>query len=269
MRTPSVYILAILVAATGAFGIGDWVVSSFNVPSGCTSPIGLAYDDTYLYVTDMADREIYVLTETGSQVDSFTVGSTPEWFTGLTYGGGSLWAVGVGNVSVYEINPSNGNILSSFSLEASNSSPHSVTYFGGELYVSNSASANPYIYVYNTSGALQNSFLSYAKYPAGLDIIENAGTDYIFNLGSADGYFVLHELDGTPRPEFTYYTSSPDSGNYGGDIVFEESAFSGGADPSAHLWHVNMSENSVYYLQVEWATGIRSASLGEIKALFR
>ncbi|MCP4231411.1 MAG: hypothetical protein GY771_14855 [bacterium] len=266
MKTTLIYILAFFAAATGALGIGDWVVSSFAVPGGCTAPIGLAYDDTYLYLSDMFDREFYVLTETGSVVDSYIVGATAEWYTGITYGGGSLWAVGVGNNDVYEIDPSDGDILSSFSLDASNSSPHSLAYFGGDLYVSNDTSVNPYIYVYNTGGVLQDSFLSYAKYPAGLDIIERSGTDYIFNLGYADGYFVLHEPDGTAYPDYAYKTSSPDSLSYGGDVAFEESAFSG---DNAHMWHVNMSDDNIYYLQVEWSSGIRSASLGEIKASFR
>lgn len=271
MRRIALIIAAVVAASSGAFAIGDWVVSSFEVPSECEFPLGIAYDGTNIYVSDGLDDQIFVLTDDGTEVDSFTVGSGGQYFTGLTHDSDSdnLWAVGLTSKSLFEIDKNNGNIISSFAVHTNNPNMYSAVYSDSDnnLYVSNNSSAHSYIYEYNTGGSLQTSFLSFAKYPAGLDIIENSGTNYIFNLGGADGYFVLHELNGTPHPEFTYATSSP-VGDYNGDFAFKEEMFDN--DGHAHMWHLDPFTGDVYYLQVEWdSPGIKSASLGEIKALFR
>ncbi len=267
MKNIKVLILGFVVASSGAYAIGDWLDSSFAVPTECGHPIGIAWDGTYLYLNDINDGDFFVLNEDGSLVDSYVVG-TGLYIGGLTYDEDSehLWGVAFSPDFAYEIDPANGNILSSFALHASNTAPHSIAYYNNNLYISNDTAANSRIYIYNTAGALQSNFLSFAKYPAGLDIIENSGTDYIFNLGYADGFFVLHELAGTAHPEFNYLTSSPITYNYAGDVAFKEPAFVGG---EAHIWHVDNGYEYVNYLHVDWETGIKSASLGEIKALFR
>jgi len=269
MKTLTIFILVSIAASTGASAIGDWVVSSFEVPADCGYPLGITYDGNYLYISNGLGAgnysEIYVVTDTGAEVNSYAVGNPLDVINGLTHDGSSIWAVASTPDMIYEVNPADGSNLSLVALDANNATPNSIAFHDNYLYVSNSLTSHAYIYVYNTSGVLQNSFMSFAKYPAGLDIIEDAGTDYIFNLGSDDGYFIVHGLDGTAYPQFTYLTSSPETGNYSGDIVFEQDQFSGN---SANMWHINKDDNNIYYLQID-NTGIESASLGEIKALFR
>ena len=86
--------------------------------------------------------------------------------TGLAYGGGSLWAVDGTTQNVYEINPDNGAVLSSFYVTDQTSSynpvPGGLAYGNGLVYLAMySGSTYGKIYKYNPAGAYQGNFDAY------------------------------------------------------------------------------------------------------------
>lgn len=86
--------------------------------------------------------------------------------TGLAYGDGSLWAVDGTTQNVYEINPDDGAVISSFYVTDQTSTynpvPGGLAYGNGLVYLAMySGSSHGRIYKYNSTGAYQGDFDAY------------------------------------------------------------------------------------------------------------
>ena len=86
--------------------------------------------------------------------------------TGLAYGDGSLWAVDGTTQYVYEMNPSDGSVISSFYITDQTPTydpvPGGLAYHDGSVYVAMYAT-NTYgkFYEYLEDGTLENNFDAY------------------------------------------------------------------------------------------------------------
>jgi len=86
--------------------------------------------------------------------------------TGLAYGDGSLWAVDGTTQYVYEINPSNGAVISSFYITDQtptyNPVPGGLAYVNGSVFVGMySGTQYGSFYEYSPTGSFENSFDAY------------------------------------------------------------------------------------------------------------
>ncbi|MBD3230235.1 MAG: hypothetical protein GF329_18800 [Candidatus Lokiarchaeota archaeon] len=83
------------------------------------NPSGLGYDGNYFYIglREPLNGTIYKYTTDGIYVDEFTVPVSTNYVSGITYDGTNLWATKdePSNI-IFKINPSNGDILSSFNV---------------------------------------------------------------------------------------------------------------------------------------------------------
>jgi hypothetical protein len=81
--------------------------------------------------------------------------------TGLAYGNGSLWAVDSDSHTLYELDPSDGTILSQFNVSVAAS--HEITglaFYNNILYVGENypgGTSSGYVYKYTTTGVFQGS----------------------------------------------------------------------------------------------------------------
>ena len=81
--------------------------------------------------------------------------------TGLAYGNGSLWAVDSDSHTLYEVDPSDGTVLSQFSVAVAGG--HEITglaFFNNILYIGENypgATSSGFVYKYTTSGVFQGS----------------------------------------------------------------------------------------------------------------
>lgn len=108
-----VVLLSLLTPGSTYAAIGD-VVSSFTAPAD--NPVGLTWADGYLWLIDHGHDEpakLLKLNPTdGSHLLTLTLPITHVM--GLTWNGSSFWAVSRHDSVIYEINPSDGSIVSSF-----------------------------------------------------------------------------------------------------------------------------------------------------------
>lgn len=86
--------------------------------------------------------------------------------SGLAWGNGALWAVDGTTQYVYQLNPVDGGVLSSFYITdqtpSYNPAPSGLAWGGAILYVPMTfASSYGQVYRYNESGTLQSVFDSY------------------------------------------------------------------------------------------------------------
>jgi len=86
--------------------------------------------------------------------------------TGLAYGDGSLWAVDGTTQYVYELDPSDGAVISSFYITDQtatyNPAPGGLAYANGSLLVAMySGSTYGKFYEYTPAGSLENTFDAY------------------------------------------------------------------------------------------------------------
>jgi len=93
------------------------IIRSF--PSPGPSPVGLAWDGEYLWVSDDSTDTIYKVSSLdGSVVSSFdSPGSDPK---DLAWDGTNLWAVEGTEVTMYKLNPASGDTLTSIHLDIYN-----------------------------------------------------------------------------------------------------------------------------------------------------
>jgi hypothetical protein len=116
------------------------MLSSFVAPGQSflgPAPMGLAYDDTYLWSVDFLDEKIYKLTKSGGVVSSISAPSGIP--SGLAWDGNNLWVSEWYSYKIYKINPLNGNVLSSFNApDFGIEFPYGLAWDGTHLWSSNS-----------------------------------------------------------------------------------------------------------------------------------
>jgi len=135
------------------------VVSSFASPG--PDSYGLAFDGTYLWVSDITNDRIYKITTSGSVVSSFA--SPGPSSAGLAFDGTYLWVSDYSNDRIYKITTS-GSVVSSFASPGPNS--YGLAFDGTYLWVSDIT--NDRIYKITTSGSVVSSFASPGPFSYGL-----------------------------------------------------------------------------------------------------
>jgi len=87
-----------------------------------------------------------------------TIDAPDTGISGLGFGSGSLWAVDGTTGYVYELDPSNGAVISSFFFEYGTPSGMSVS--GSTLHIlrADAGTYHGYIYRYSTSGVFQGNY---------------------------------------------------------------------------------------------------------------
>lgn len=88
-----------------------------------------------------------------------TIDAPDTGITGLAYGSGSLWAVDGTTSYVYEMDPSNGSVLSSFYFPYGGT-PSGLAIKGDTLHIlrADIGVYHGYVYRYSTSGAYQGVY---------------------------------------------------------------------------------------------------------------
>jgi outer membrane protein assembly factor BamB len=125
-------------AANGTFQTIIWAYSyllqfkysSFASPD--SSPRGLAWDGTNLWLAGNSTDKIYKLNpSTGEVISSFaSPDSLPQ---GLAWDGTNLWLAGDSTDKIYKLNPSTGEVISSFA--SPDSSPRGLAWDGTNLWL--------------------------------------------------------------------------------------------------------------------------------------
>ncbi len=87
-----------------------------------------------------------------------TIDAPDSGIAGLAWGSGSLWASDGGTGNVYELDPADGTVLSSFYCD--NGTPGGLAHMSGDLHVLNSESGTyvGYVYKYSEGGSYQGAY---------------------------------------------------------------------------------------------------------------
>ena len=87
-----------------------------------------------------------------------TIDAPDASISGLAFESGSLWAVDRGTSNVYELDPSNGSVQSSFFFAYG--LPSGMAISGNTLYIlrSDASINNGMVYKYSTAGSIQGSY---------------------------------------------------------------------------------------------------------------
>jgi len=87
-----------------------------------------------------------------------TIDAPDTGISGLAWGAGSLWAADGGTGNIYELDPSDGTVLSSF--YCNTGTPSGLAYMGGNLHALNAESGTyyGYVYKYSESGGYQGAY---------------------------------------------------------------------------------------------------------------
>jgi len=102
---------------------------------------------------------VFLFANAGDVVGTFNLPS--DDITGLAHGNGSLWAVDSDSHTLYELNPSDGTILSQFNVAVAAS--HEITglaFYNNILYVGENlpgGTSSGYVYKYTPAGAFLGS----------------------------------------------------------------------------------------------------------------
>ncbi len=262
----NVVLVGMVCVAAAAFAATDSIVSSFPAPG--TNCIGLTYDGGVLYVADAGtNRIVYRLNPTtGSVITSYSAPVTGG-ISGLTFAGGYLWLDTVPFANLYKCVPSNGSIVSSFTLTAISG----VAGIGADanyIYVSKNVDVDPRVYrVSQTNGSVLASWVSYAKYPNGLERITHVptATQVLLNSGNVDGWVYVYNLDGTRRAGEEFKLNIPASPYYyNGDVATLD---------DTHIFTSSTNPAYIWKLQINWngqeTPGVAPASFGRVKAIYR
>ncbi len=118
------------------------------------TPFGIAYDGTYLWVTDFNSPNIKKFDKQGNPAGEIPIPSD-ENCTGMTWDGSNLWVHGVTTKRIYKLDTSNGEIKESFVSHATQH-PAGLAYDGANLWV---VDRNEWkIFKISTSGNLLGGF---------------------------------------------------------------------------------------------------------------
>jgi len=179
-------------AAAPNRAVGD-VINSFSAP-GLGDLRGLTFDGQYLWMAEDDGKTIHKINPlTGAEVA--TIPTPGSAFTqGLAWDGTSLWHAEYNGI-VYELDPANGAILSSFA--APTVYPCGLTWDGTHLWTA--SYREDMIFQMTTAGGLVNSFPAPAGDGWGVAFDGNSLWHGQFNAGLI---YELDPTDGTVRSSF-------------------------------------------------------------------
>jgi len=120
------------------------------------------YADRYLFALEDYEMKLIILLALVSTVFNasivLTLDAPDASISGLAFESGSLWAVDRGTSNVYELDPSNGSVQSSFFFAYG--LPSGMAISGNTLYIlrSDASINNGMVYKYSTAGSIQGSY---------------------------------------------------------------------------------------------------------------
>jgi len=205
-----------------------------SIPSPCGGNNGLAWDGTYLWISDYDTRKAYqVDPATGAAVRSIPVPGT--YPNGLAWDGSALWYVDSGGDTIYKLNPSDGTVL--LSIPSPGHRPGGLEFDGTDLWCcttgTDMASGGPdKIYRMTTSGVVVASFAAKGEFPTGL---------------AFDGQFLWHadNVNNTiyklHPANLSIVDSFPAPGDYPNDLAWD----------GRYLWVVDNDTDRLYKFDVE------------------
>ena len=135
--------------------------SSFSVSSEESTPYGLAYDGTYLWVAGGAGDDVTKWSTAGVyQNVSFSTASQDGLVFGIEWDGTNFWASGYLNRKIYKYNSS--GVYQNFYIDVSSqtTTPYSSAWDGSHLWVIGRSEAT--VFKYNSSGTYQGVSFSVA-----------------------------------------------------------------------------------------------------------
>lgn len=252
------------VFAVGAYAGTIKVISSFDPSFNPGGPwtryaASIEHDGRYLWTT-VDGYFLKRIPPHGSIVATYSVGSI--WSGGLAYDGTYLYTTDVWDTyHIYRFDPSRGAIVGSFPYPCVTWG-RGLAYGGGFLYFVDTLAG--FLYKLNTGGSVVASFSLGFERPHGLAYAKNPGTPYLFC--STRPY-------GLNSDAIVYCVTTTGS-------ILDEAAWpiadygaAGLAYDGEYLWGIHNDGGAIdnLALQMRYITdiGVRPASVGKIKALFR
>lgn len=244
MRKALLVAVATLCVVGAAFAAGS-IISSFQSPFHPSYVKGMDYYGGYIWHVSNAANVIYQTTTTGSVVRSFT---GPSMTMGIYCTGSYLWTCSFSPAMVYYMTTT-GSIINSFSGPANG---YGLTFDGTYLWYSSAVSGNN-IYRITTTGSVLNSFRGPGTF--------NGGLDY------ANGYIWVADWPSSGAGIYRITTTGSVVESY--VPVPTSSRTPGVCWDGNYVWYNDYSGTHYVYRMDTVLTGIRPASLGKVKALFR
>ena len=198
----------------------------FNSPGA--SPMGIAFDGTYLWNTDYATHKIYKLDRSGGNIIS-SINSPGPNPRGLTFDGIYLWNADSTQNKIYKLDIS-GNVIDSFTSPGTD--PSGLTFDG--TYLWNADYATDKIYKLDLSGNIIDSFVSPGSNPMGLAF----DGMFIWNVDSTTD--ILYKLDLSGN----IIASCATPGTYPSGLTFDGTNF----------WHADYNADKIYKLDISGRT---------------
>jgi hypothetical protein len=252
----AISILALSAMAVSAFGWGS-LVSSFSAPSGTQYLGGLGYRDTCLYVATVTPNRCYRTTRTGLILASHNLPTlNPRGCAaGVIGSNGYYWVVSYNPNVIYRMGYSSGSVVNSFAAPGGNG-PRGLAFraSGSSYYLYYTEQSGSRLYRMNaTTGSV------YASYSLSFNASEVAY--------DPAGYLWMTDPTAVEVKKCTLTGSVLDS--------FSVSGHSGSplgcTFDGLYVW-VGISRSSgsrILQYEVESGTGIKPASFGKIKTVFR
>jgi len=114
-----------------------WGYSGMNAYTLGTSPYGVAFDGTNIWVTNQGSNNVTkVAASTGATVGTYAVGRNPY---GVAFDGGNVWVANSGSNNVTRIASATGAVLGTY---AAGTNPQAIAFDGTNFWVANQGSGN-------------------------------------------------------------------------------------------------------------------------------
>ena len=117
---------------------GTWAVTTVNVTTGASEPVGALFDGSNVWVTDLADNSILKLDANGAVLKRVPVGFGPQF---AVFDGRNIWVPNALSDSLTVVRASDGAVLKTFSEQNGNqnglSNPLEAAFDGERILVAN------------------------------------------------------------------------------------------------------------------------------------
>ena len=253
----------------GPTPIVEGLLGTAILVSSCPAPVsqgvGLAWDGSHLWLSDISTRRAYRLDATScSVVSSIPLPGTLP--TGLAWDGTYLWSSDANTDRYYQLNPSNGAVISSFA--SPGIFPTGLTHHAGNLWGADINCTNVVcpdrVDKVSTLGMLLNTFAPPGPFPAGL---ASDGVNLWHSDNALDLIYKVNPLN------FSVLDQFPAPGNTTNDLAWD----------GRYLWMIENAADRLYRFDVGvpllprgqgfWKhqcsdNGFHQVSTAELNALF-
>lgn len=205
----------------GIEALGD-IVSSFAGPT--SSPLGITWDGSNLWIGGQSSSSLYKVTTSGSVLS--TIPSPGSDHRGLAWDGQYLWHATAGSDIIYKINPTNGTVLNSFTYTGSGNYPNGITFDGNHLWVS--AFNSPVLTrIDPVTGSILGTIPAPSNSGRGLTWdgtylwYGDQNSNRIFQVNSSDGTVIQSFVSTISNPGLAFDGQYLWASSYGGGTIYQ------------------------------------------------